>query len=106
MSHLIDRTRENLIETAEQVRLATGGPLVLEMLVVEEGAQIRGCMVIQGPGTPPQRLFYLSAVCRWDDLVAKENPLPVLVEGVLLTLDRRAQEAVRIASPVESGQQG
>lgn len=101
---LIDCTRENLIETAEQVRLATERGLTLELMIRPAGAQISGSISVAG--ILERRLFHTSAVCPWDDLVARENPLPALLEGVLLALGRRAEEVAKIANPPESRQQG
>lgn len=101
MSHLIDRTRENLIDAAERCRMAAGGDLALDLLIDAEGALIRGCVTVQGG---PQRIFYRSAICSWHDLVARENPLVGALEGVLLTLDRRRRDVAGIARPPETRQ--
>lgn len=104
MSNLIDRTRENLIDAAERCRMQAGGDLSLDVLIQEDGALIRGC--VSAAGNVPRRIFYRSAVSTWHDLVAKDNPLVVALDGVLLALGRRRMEMAGIAKPEESRQQG
>lgn len=83
MNHfLIDNSRENLITGAAYAASKEEGDRRVQILALEAHVLVRAC------AGGVHKTWFEEAV-DWEDLArAKENPIPVLIDGLIFKLER------------------